>query len=602
FFIQGEKKLDELKEKGIDFEAYQDERLETLQFELKKSRREKLLLIEQVETANEELQSSNEELIAANEELQSTNEELQSVNEELYTVNTELQSKINELTISSNDISNLLESTEIGTIFLDNNLGIRKFTPALREQFNLEEADIGRSITNFTNSFQDQTIYEQIKEVLATQKLTEREIQDTVGNQYLMRILPYRKSSGETDGVTITFININELKKSQADHKESAQSYQAIFENSNDIIMSIGLDGIVKSINLASFGEIEKAKVLGQEAQNLLSEEFRQIFKLAFQQIAEEKKLYQNIEVATPLSAKKRLWYSMTLTPIIVGKEIKHIIAISRDISKHKERELDLKKISLDLQEEVMQRNRALERANEELQEINSYLDSFVHGAAHDLRSPVMQMKGMINLFPKIKSIKEKDAIVQQFADGVYHLENTINGLIEMIEFQKNTDLIATEIDLIQAFEEVKNQLSHEIKAVNAKIETTFIQQPKIRYVKAYITSIFYNLLSNAIKYRSFDRPLEIQLTITKKEVYTLISISDNGIGIDLERYGHFLFKPFKRLTLERKGTGIGLSIINNVVRKNGGRIEVKSKMSKGATFSVYLVPYQKTAVILDPT
>ncbi|MEM6965709.1 MAG: HAMP domain-containing sensor histidine kinase [Bacteroidota bacterium] len=116
----------------------------------------------------------------------------------------------------------------------------------------------------------------------------------------------------------------------------------------------------------------------------------------------------------------------------------------------------------------------------------------------------------------------------------------------------------------------------------------------------SYIKSIFYNLLSNSIKYRSYERPLEITVSITKKDVYTVISITDNGIGIDMERYGHFLFKPFKRLTLERKGTGIGLSIINSVVRKNGGRIEVKSKINKGASFAVYLVPYPKLKSIKD--
>jgi len=106
-------------------------------------------------------------------------------------------------------------------------------------------------------------------------------------------------------------------------------------------------------------------------------------------------------------------------------------------------------------------------------------------------------------------------------------------------------------------------------------------------------------LLSNSIKYRSYDHPLEIKVHITKKEIYTVISVTDNGIGIDLERYGHFLFKPFKRLTVERNGTGIGLSIINNVVKKNGGKIEVTSNINKGATFSVYLVSYPESKTIV---
>src|SRR5207244_12603685 len=101
--------------------------------------------IEQLEASNEEMQASNEELQSSNEELQSTNEELQSVNEELYTVNAEYQRKISELTEMTNDMDNLLASTEIGTIFLDPELKIRKFTPQIAEAFSLVPHDVGRS-------------------------------------------------------------------------------------------------------------------------------------------------------------------------------------------------------------------------------------------------------------------------------------------------------------------------------------------------------------------------------------------------------------------------------------------------------------------------
>ena len=109
--------------------------------------------IEELETSNEELQASNEELQTSNEELQSTNEELQSVNEELYTVNAEYQRKIAELTELTNDMDNLLSSTEVGTIFLDKQLRIRKFTPQIAETFTLVPHDLGRSIETFTNSW-----------------------------------------------------------------------------------------------------------------------------------------------------------------------------------------------------------------------------------------------------------------------------------------------------------------------------------------------------------------------------------------------------------------------------------------------------------------
>lgn len=113
------------------------------------------MTVEELETSNEELQSSNEELLAANEELQSTNEELQSVNEELYTVNSENRSKIEELTELNNDMNNLLASTHIGTLFLDRNLNIRKFTTAVSKHIPVMDSDIGRPVKHLSNNSYD---------------------------------------------------------------------------------------------------------------------------------------------------------------------------------------------------------------------------------------------------------------------------------------------------------------------------------------------------------------------------------------------------------------------------------------------------------------
>ncbi len=121
-----------------------NQRITDLESELKVLNTEKQNIVEELETSNEELQASNEELMASNEELQSANEELQSVNEELYSINTELQAKNTELENLTLDMENLLASTQIGTLFLDSEMRIRKFTPELRKVFNLRENEIGK--------------------------------------------------------------------------------------------------------------------------------------------------------------------------------------------------------------------------------------------------------------------------------------------------------------------------------------------------------------------------------------------------------------------------------------------------------------------------
>lgn len=164
-------------------------------------------------SANEELQSANEELQSTNEELISSKEELQSVNEELMSVNTELQTKIDALVLSEDDMKNLLNSTGIATIFLDNHLNLRRFTPGASKIVRLVEADVGRPIADIATYIKEDLLVESATEVL--DKLATKEIQIEVkdGTWYLMRIMPYRTSNNAIGGVVITFTEITALKK-----------------------------------------------------------------------------------------------------------------------------------------------------------------------------------------------------------------------------------------------------------------------------------------------------------------------------------------------------------------------------------------------------
>ena len=145
------------------------ERVNALENELRTARESLQATVEEMETSNEELQATNEELIASNEELQSTNEELHSVNEELYTVNAEYQAKIDELTELTADMNNLLEGTDVHTLFLDKELRIRKFTPRIGETFNLLPQDVGRRFETFAHTLQHDGLVEDIKRVLVEQ-------------------------------------------------------------------------------------------------------------------------------------------------------------------------------------------------------------------------------------------------------------------------------------------------------------------------------------------------------------------------------------------------------------------------------------------------
>jgi len=194
-----------------------DELVNELQEELRVNRFDLESTIQELESANEEQKASNEEITSMNEELQSTNEELetskeelQSLNEELVTTNQELHSNLQELENINNDLSNLLTSTDIATIFLDGKLHIRWFSPAVRELFSIISSDIGRSITDFSCKLQDPDLFSDAREVL--QKLGPIKRQVKGGDKwYLRRTLPYRTLNDHIAGVVITFTDITDL-------------------------------------------------------------------------------------------------------------------------------------------------------------------------------------------------------------------------------------------------------------------------------------------------------------------------------------------------------------------------------------------------------
>lgn len=203
--------------------SYHDKELET---ELQKALEELQSNRDEMQTSQEELKSINEELQSANEELQSTNEELitskeemQSLNEELQTVNSELQNKIIEYMESNNDMKNLLNSTDIATLFLDKNLNIRRYTDQLTKLFKLRTSDIGRPFTDIVSDLQYPEIAENSKEVLQTLIYREKEITARDKRWFKVRIMPYRTLDERIDGVVITFIDITVAKKLESELK-----------------------------------------------------------------------------------------------------------------------------------------------------------------------------------------------------------------------------------------------------------------------------------------------------------------------------------------------------------------------------------------------
>lgn len=219
------------EETTFSLDPHSNQQMIELQNEIQLTRENLQAANEELQTSNEELQATNEELLASNEELQSTNEELNSVNEELNTVNAEYQAKIAELLELNTDMDNLLKSTEIGTIFLDKELCIRKFTPAVTLEINLMQQDLGRHLSDLSIPLLED-VNKDIHHTLLTSEIMERVVQSPNEKWYLFQIFPYSDENGEKDGVIISMINITKQKNAEIAIKKNLDLMKQILETS----------------------------------------------------------------------------------------------------------------------------------------------------------------------------------------------------------------------------------------------------------------------------------------------------------------------------------------------------------------------------------
>ena len=204
---------------------------------------------EEMKSTNEELQSTNEELQSTNEELETSKEELQSLNEELQTVNAEFQEKIHDLSQANDDMANLLNSTDIATVFLDNQLCIKRFTEQAKEIIRLISTDVGRPLRDLTSSLQHEDLVSDAKEVLKTLAFKECEVCTDDGRWLLMRIVPYRTSEDKIDGLVVTFVDINQLRSVQRESQLARAYAESIVETMRESLLILNSDLRVRTAN-----------------------------------------------------------------------------------------------------------------------------------------------------------------------------------------------------------------------------------------------------------------------------------------------------------------------------------------------------------------
>lgn len=240
------------------------------------------------------------------------------------------------------------------------------------------------------------------------------------------------------------------------------------------------------------------------------------------------------------------------------------------------------------LEIELLEKNKELTQTNAELIRYNNELRQFSFTVSHNLRGPVASLLGLVNIIDHSSISPEQADVLRHIQTTTQSLDDIITDLNKIIDIRYDIFKVRQRIDIRDAIREIKKLFIKKLDLNNAVIEE-HIQCSELYSVKPMVHSIVYNLVSNCIKYRSNERPLKIELNTTENEKNYIISVTDNGLGINLDRYRENLFKLYKRFHFHINGKGIGLYLVKLQCESLGGHIEVESELNKFTRFTVYL-------------
>lgn len=569
--LESEEAKAKARETEIQMDEVSREQLANLEVELSHAKQNLQAAVEELETSNEELQASNEELQASNEELQSTNEELQSVNEELYTVNTEYQRKISELTELANDMDNLLSSTDIGTIFLDGELKIRKFTPQIAGAFSLVAHDVGRSIETFAHRMDHPELVGELKHVLTTGERVERQLRDVAGKALFLRILPYR-TKGRVDGVVLTLIDMTGLRTAEDALFHERYLLNSLLRGVPDAIYfkdargrfirmnhamaeRLGCEDPAEAVGKTVFelSNQDRALVLHQEDENVLRTGDAQLYR-------EEKRV---------ASDGTEDWDLVSRLPLKdAASQVVGVIAIFRAISEQK-------------------------RADYKIQEAVRRRDQFLAMLSHELRNPLGAIATASALLKSDGSPQSRPRLLDVVDRQTQQMGRLLDDLLEVTRVTEN------KIELRRRVLDLKSVITEATDAVNAVMRSRGLdfnvelpEEPL--YVlgdPTRLQQIQVNLLSNAAKYT--ERGGHVVLRAEREDDSAVLRIVDDGVGIakDMLDSVFDLFVQSAR-TLDRSagGLGVGLTLARSLVSMHGGSITARSDgEGKGSEFVVRL-------------
>jgi len=242
-------------------------------------------------------------------------------------------------------------------------------------------------------------------------------------------------------------------------------------------------------------------------------------------------------------------------------------------------------------EEKLKTANTKLYNSNIKLNQLRQMRESLLHIIGHDLRGQTGNLELGLQLYQTIQEEEDKAEIYKGLQKMVSSQHKLVDGVTELLSIQNPKDVYAKKVNLGEIIHDIQQAYSLSLTKED-KINVDVKEVPVIHFVENFAYRILRNLISNAVKYKKDNEPAIIEIKSQHMDGFVLISVKDNGIGIDLEKHGDTIFKASKRLTDKSDGTGIGLYLVKSLVEGNGGHIEVESRPGAGTTFLCYLKEY----------
>jgi len=553
-----------------------------LEEELMNTRERLQATIEELEASNEELKSSNEELTSMNEELQSSNEELessreelQSLNEELNTVNQELNYKIEEVTKVNSDLSNLLGSTKIATLFLDQGLTIKRFTPPITEFFNLLDLDVGRPIDDIAHKMDYDGLTNDIQGVIDTLVPFEKEVKSKSGKWFIMRITPYRTVNNMIDGTVITFVDVSLLKDIQQNLRSKTAELETLLRTVPDTYFRLNrkLEILDYKIGQGPL-PVLSGELFGQQLDRVLPGQAMAAVREAVKSLGAGEGPERT---GFKLRVKGRVsHFEARMVPVFDTE----LLLILRDMT-------DLKRA----EEEAL-------KAKQSAENVSRAKSEFLANMSHEIRTPLNGIVGLTELALARVTGETERGYLLGVKESLRSLMAIINDILDFSKIEaKRLKLHPVAFNLRRMLEAAVEpfRLEARRKGIVLSIEVALGTPEDLEGDDLRLKQVVSNLVSNAVKFTEHGA-----ITVRAEQggaparegetdlVTIHFSVSDTGMGIDLDKH-EVIFDKFVQgdvsTVKEFSGTGLGLPICKSIVEMMQGGVWLESEPGKGSVF-----------------